>query len=138
MAPGVVAENQGVLLVRHESGLMDDESKVHTRLKMTRHRAAHLGVTYRKPLGSAKATDPKELQLRALLEVLIVAVPGETDVPSPTSRNDTCFRIHKKVATSRFLCGAAALLMPSPEWPCGASAEVSSPKEQQWPFQWFQ
>ena len=40
---------------------MDDESKVHTLLKMTRHRAPHSGVTHRKPLGSAKATDPKEL-----------------------------------------------------------------------------
>ena len=35
---------------------MDDESKVHTLFEMT-----HSGVKYRKPLGSAKATDPKEL-----------------------------------------------------------------------------
>ena len=44
-------------------GLMDDESKVHALLKMTRHKAPHSGVTHRKPLGSAKATDPKELLL---------------------------------------------------------------------------
>ena len=40
---------------------MDDESKVHTLLKRTRHRAPHLDVTPRKPLRSAKATNPKEL-----------------------------------------------------------------------------
>ena len=39
---------------------MDDESKVHTPLKMTCHREAHLGITHRKPLRSAKATNPKE------------------------------------------------------------------------------
>ena len=38
---------------------MDDESKVHTLLKRTRHRAPHLG--HRKPLKTAKATNPKEL-----------------------------------------------------------------------------
>ena len=40
---------------------MDDESKVHTLVKVTRHSAPHVGVTHRKPLGSAKATNPKEL-----------------------------------------------------------------------------
>ena len=40
---------------------MDDESKVHTLLKMTRHKAPHLGVIHRKPLRSAKAANPKEL-----------------------------------------------------------------------------
>ena len=40
---------------------MDDESKIHTMFEMTRHRAPHIDVTHRKPLGSAKATDPKEL-----------------------------------------------------------------------------
>ena len=40
---------------------MDDESKVHTLLKMTCHKAAHLGVTHHKPLRSAKATDANEL-----------------------------------------------------------------------------
>ena len=40
---------------------MDDESKDHTLFKMTRHRAHHNCVTHRKPLRSAKATDPKEL-----------------------------------------------------------------------------
>ena len=40
---------------------MDGESKVHTRLKMTCHKAPHSGVTHLKFLGSAKATDPKEL-----------------------------------------------------------------------------
>ena len=40
---------------------MDDECKVHTLLKMTRHRAGHLGVTHRKPLRPAKATNTKEL-----------------------------------------------------------------------------
>ena len=40
---------------------MDDESKVHTMFKMTRHRAPHIHVTRRKPLETAKETDPKEL-----------------------------------------------------------------------------
>ena len=40
---------------------MDDESKVHTMFEMTRRRAPHIDVTHRKPLGSAKATYPKEL-----------------------------------------------------------------------------
>ena len=40
---------------------MDAESKVHTLLKRTRHRAPHLGVTHRKPLRSTKATNPKEI-----------------------------------------------------------------------------
>ena len=40
---------------------MDDESKVHTMLETTRHRAPHIDVTHRKPLGTAKPTDPKEL-----------------------------------------------------------------------------
>ena len=40
---------------------MDDESKIHTRVKVTRHRAPHRGVSHRKPLGSAKGTNPKEL-----------------------------------------------------------------------------
>ena len=40
---------------------MDDEYKLHTLFEMTRRRAPHNGVTYRKPLGSAKATDPKDL-----------------------------------------------------------------------------
>ena len=40
---------------------MDDESEFHTLPKRTRHRAPHLGVTHRKPLRSAKATNPNEL-----------------------------------------------------------------------------
>ena len=40
---------------------MDDESKIRTLLRMTRHRAPHRGVTQRKPLGSAKGINPKEL-----------------------------------------------------------------------------
>ena len=40
---------------------MQDESKGHNLLNMTRLRAAHLVVTHRKPLGSTKATNPKEL-----------------------------------------------------------------------------
>ena len=40
---------------------MDDESTVHTLFEMTRHRAPYSGVTHRKPLGSAKATEPREL-----------------------------------------------------------------------------
>ena len=40
---------------------MDNESKAHTLFQMTRHKAPHSGVTLRKPLGSAKATHPKEL-----------------------------------------------------------------------------
>ena len=47
--------------VRHEGGLMDQESKVHTMFKAGRHRAPHIGITHRKPLRTAKATDPKEL-----------------------------------------------------------------------------
>ena len=57
---------------------MDDESKVHTLLKMTRHRPPHSGVTHRKPLSSAKATDPKEL--------LVVLAP------SKGSSRDHCTR----------------------------------------------
>ena len=53
--------NQGVSLVRHEGGLMDKESKVHTMFKAGCHRAPHIGITHRKPLRTAKATDPKEL-----------------------------------------------------------------------------
>ena len=45
----------------HEGGLMDKESKVHTTFKASRHRAPHVCVTHRKPLGTAKGTDPKEL-----------------------------------------------------------------------------
>ena len=40
---------------------MGDESEVHTIVKKARHRARHLGVTHRKPLRSAKVTNPKEL-----------------------------------------------------------------------------
>ena len=40
---------------------MDDEPNVHTMFKMSRHRAPHVDVTHCKPLGTAKATDPKEL-----------------------------------------------------------------------------
>ena len=40
---------------------MDVESQVHTMFKMTRHRAPRIDVTHRKPLVTAKATDPKEL-----------------------------------------------------------------------------
>ena len=40
---------------------MDKESKVHTMFKAGRHRAPHIGITHRKPLRTAKATDPKEL-----------------------------------------------------------------------------
>ena len=40
---------------------MDDESKVHTMFKASRHMAPHFDVTRRKHLGTAKATDPKEL-----------------------------------------------------------------------------
>ena len=40
---------------------MDKESKVHTTFKASRHRAPHVCVTHRKPLGTAKGTDPKEL-----------------------------------------------------------------------------
>ena len=54
-------QNQGVSVVRHEGGLMDKESKVHTMFKAGRHRAPHIGITHRKPLRTAKATDPKEL-----------------------------------------------------------------------------
>ena len=41
--------------------LMDKESKVHTMFKAGRHRAPHIRITHRKPLRTAKATDPKEL-----------------------------------------------------------------------------
>ena len=40
---------------------MDKESKVHTMFKMSRHRALRVDVTHRQPLGTANATDPKEL-----------------------------------------------------------------------------
>ena len=40
---------------------MDKESEVHTMFKASRHRAPHVCVTHRKPLRTAKATDPKEL-----------------------------------------------------------------------------
>ena len=40
---------------------MHDESQVHTLLKVTRRRAPHLRVTHHNPLGSAKATNPKDL-----------------------------------------------------------------------------
>ena len=40
---------------------MDKESEVHTMFKASRHRAPHIGITHRKPLRTAKATDPKEL-----------------------------------------------------------------------------
>ena len=50
---------------------MDKESKVQTMFKASRHRAAHVDVTHRKPLGTAKATDPKEL-----LMVLAPSVGG--------------------------------------------------------------
>ena len=40
---------------------MDDEYKVYTLFEMTRHRVPHSGVTNGKPLGSAKATGPKDL-----------------------------------------------------------------------------
>ena len=40
---------------------MDDESKVHTMFKASRHRAPHVHVTNCKPLRTAKARDPKEL-----------------------------------------------------------------------------
>ena len=49
-----VPENQGVLLFNHEEGTMDDEPKVHTLVKVTRHRAPHLGVTHSKPLGAPR------------------------------------------------------------------------------------
>ena len=39
---------------------MDDESKVHTMFKASHHKAPHVDVTHRKPLRTAKATDPKE------------------------------------------------------------------------------
>ena len=48
---------------------MDDESKVHTMFKTTRHRAPRVDVTHRKPLGTAKATDAKE--------ILMVLAPSE-------------------------------------------------------------
>ena len=47
---------------------MDKESKVHTMFKASRKRAPRVCVTHRKPLGTAKATDPKEL--------LMVLAPG--------------------------------------------------------------
>ena len=40
---------------------MDKESKVHTMFKASRHGAPHVCVTQRKPLRTAKVTDPKEL-----------------------------------------------------------------------------
>ena len=40
---------------------MDDQSKVHTLLKMTSYRVPHRGVTHRKPLAYAKAINPNEL-----------------------------------------------------------------------------
>ena len=40
---------------------MDDESKLQTMFGRTRYKAPHIDVTHRKTLGSAKATDTKEL-----------------------------------------------------------------------------
>ena len=40
---------------------MDKESTVHTMFKASRHRGPHVCVTHRKPLRTAKATDPKDL-----------------------------------------------------------------------------
>ena len=40
---------------------MDNESKVHTMFKASRHRAPHVDVAHGKSLGTAKATDTKEL-----------------------------------------------------------------------------
>ena len=43
----------------------------HTMFKTTRHRAPRVDIPHRKPLGTAKATDPKEL-----LMVLAPSVGG--------------------------------------------------------------